>query len=299
MPPPLWSPHPVPAPSLIDYLHQLQSQGVTHVPIDDQARAVLRELYTRGSARRPKKTKPAPATTKARNASAAAELSTPATPTPAAQPTILATGSTPAEKIASLAATAKTWAPARALGTLRDTLVFSAGDPSADFMLVGEAPGHQEEQKGEPFAGPSGAKLDQILKAMGLSREQVYLSNVCKFRPATKNQTVNNRKPSPEEMATSLPFLKAEIDIVKPRVIVALGATAAQGLVGSDKPVGQLRDEWHQFQGIPLRVTFHPSYLLRQEEGLGEKRKVWEDMLAIMAKLGLPISEKQRSYFQK
>jgi DNA polymerase len=100
-------------------------------------------------------------------------------------------------------------------------------------------------------------------------------------------------------MATSLPFVKAEIDIVKPSVIVALGGSAAQGLLGSDKPVGQLRESWHQFQGIPLRVTYHPSYLLRQEDGLGEKRKVWEDMLAIMDKLGLPISEKQRSYFSE
>ena len=100
-------------------------------------------------------------------------------------------------------------------------------------------------------------------------------------------------------MATSLPFLKAEIDIVKPRVIVALGASTAQGLLGSEKTVGQLRESWHQFQGIPLRVTYHPSYLLRQEEGLGEKRKVWEDMLTIMEKLGLPISEKQRGFFKK
>ena len=178
-------------------------------------------------------------------------------------------------------------------------MVFSAGNPEADFMLVGEAPGFQEEQKLEPFVGPAGEKLNQILKAMGLAREKVYISNVCKFRPATRNQTTNNRKPSPEEMATSLPFVKAEIDIVKPSVIVALGGSAAQGLLGSDKPVGQLRESWHQFQGIPLRVTYHPSYLLSQEDGLGEKRKVWEDMLAIMEKLGLPVSEKQRSYFKK
>ena len=114
-------------------------------------------------------------------------------------------------------------------------------------MLVGEAPGFQEEQKCEPFVGPAGEKLNQILKAMGLAREKVYISNVCKFRPATRNQTTNNRKPSPEEMATSLPFVKAEIDIVKPSVIVALGGSAAQGLLGSDKTVGQLRESWHQF----------------------------------------------------
>ena len=266
---------------LLDYLKQLENQGVTHVEIEDRARSVLRELYTRGSARRPAKT-----------GIANKRQTSPAN-------SIVAQGTTAAEKITSLASIAETWQPARALGSLRDTMVFSTGNPEADFMLVGEAPGFQEEQKCEPFVGPAGEKLNQILKAMGLAREKVYISNVCKFRPATRNQTTNNRKPSPEEMAISLPFVKAEIDVVKPRVIVALGGSAAQGLLGLEKPVGQLRDSWHQFQGIPLRVTYHPSYLLRQDDGLGEKRKVWEDMLAIMEKLGLPVSEKQRGYFQK
>lgn len=176
-------------------------------------------------------------------------------------------------------------------------MVFSTGNPEADFMLVGEAPGYQEEKQHEPFVGPAGQKLDQIVTAMGLSRAEVYLSNVCKFRPAMKNQTTGNRKPSPEEMATNLPFLRAEIDIVKPKVIIALGGTAAEGLLAEKKAVGQLRGDWYQFQGIPLRITYHPSYLLRQNEGLTEKRMVWEDMLAVMEKLGLPISEKQRAYF--
>ncbi|MDB4618414.1 uracil-DNA glycosylase, partial [Akkermansiaceae bacterium] len=199
--------------------------------------------------------------------------------------------------IASLAAQCLNWQPSKALGTLRDRMVFSTGHPEADFMLVGEAPGYQDEKEQLPFAGPAGQKLDQIVKAMGLERSQVYLSNVCKFRPSMKNQTTGSRKPSPEEMATNLPFLRAEIDIVKPKVIMALGGTAAEGLLDEKKAVGQLRGDWHQFQGIPLRVTYHPSYLLRQNEGLSEKRMVWEDMLAAMEKLGLPISEKQRAYF--
>lgn len=287
MPTALWSPPAVATPSLLDYLHQLQKQGVSHIEVDDRARSVLRELYTRGSARRPAPQKTTSIPT--------ADSPSPTSPVPAQ---IRATGHTPAEKIASLAAIANTWPPAKALGSLRDTMVFSFGNPEADLMLVGEAPGYHDEQKREPFVGPSGAKLDQILSAMGLSRSEVYISNVCKFRPATKNQTTNNRKPSPEEMATSIPFLKAEIDVVKPRAIIALGASAAQGLIGTEKPLSQLRESWHQFQGIPLRVTYHPSYLLRQEDGLGEKRKVWEDMLAAMDKLGLPVSEKQRSYFK-
>ncbi|YCM44032.1 uracil-DNA glycosylase [Verrucomicrobiaceae bacterium 227] len=283
------------APTILDYLHQLQNQGVTHVQVDDEARAVLRELYTRGTATKARKAPaPAPATT----STGSTATTSPSSASPDISSGIRATGNTPEEQIASLRQTAATWPPARALRTLRETLVFSCGNPQADLMLVGEAPGYHDELKGEPFVGPAGAKLDQILKAMGLSRDLVYISNVCKFRPATKNQTTNNRKPSPEELACSLPFIQAEIDVVKPKVIIALGASAAEGLLKQSAPVGQLREAWHQFQGIPLRVSFHPSYLLRQEDGLGEKRKVWEDMLAAMEKLGLPISEKQQGYFK-
>ena len=261
-------------PTIPDYLKQLKRQGVEYVEIDDEARAVLRELYTRGSARK----QPVVA--------------------PVAQ-TIQVVGTTSAEKIASLATQAANWSAAKALGTLRDKMVFSVGNPDAHLMLVGEAPGYQEERQGQPFVGPAGQKLDAILKAMGLSREEVYLSNVCKFRPAMKNQTTGNRKPSSEEMAATLPFLCAEIDVVRPDVIIALGAAASEGLLKQRQAVGKLRGEWRQFQGIPLRVTFHPSYLLHQQEGLKEKRQVWEDMLAVMEKLRLPISERQRSFFKK
>ncbi len=272
----------MPSPTITDYLHQLQREGVTHVNIDDQARNILREIYLRG---------------RAKPSASPQETATPAEATPAEATEVIATGDTAAEKIASLVALCENWAPAKELGTLRDTMVFSVGDPEANLMLVGEAPGHQEERQAQPFVGPAGQKLDSILKAMGLSRDAVYISNVCKFRPSTRNQTTNNRKPSPEEMAATLPFLRAEIDIVKPSIIVTLGATATEGLLNSNQAVGKLRGEWHQFQGIPLRVTYHPSYLLHQNEGLGEKRKVWEDMLAVMEKMSLPISEKQRSYF--
>ena len=176
-------------------------------------------------------------------------------------------------------------------------MVFSTGNPEAELMLVGEGPGYQEERQKMPFVGPAGQKLDAILKAMGLQRPDVYLTNVCKFRPMMRNQTTGNRKPTPAEMASTLPFLRQEIDIVRPAVIIALGATAAQGLLDSTDSVTSLRGQWHQFQGIALRVTYHPSYLLHRQEGLAEKRKVWEDMLAVMERLPLPISEKQRNYF--
>jgi uracil-DNA glycosylase family 4 len=136
-----------------------------------------------------------------------------------------------------------------------------------------------------------------ILKAMGLAREEVYISNIVKFRPATPRQTTNNRKPSPKEMASCLPFIRAEVEIVKPGCIIALGGTAAEGLLGINGSVGSMRGSWHEFGGIPVRVTYHPSYLLRSQSDLSTKRQVWEDMLAVMERLGMPISDKQRGFF--
>ena len=176
-------------------------------------------------------------------------------------------------------------------------MVFATGNSDARIMLVGEAPGYEEERKREPFVGPAGQKLTDILKAMGIPREEVYISNIVKFRPATPRQTTNNRKPSPEEMAACLPFILAEVEIVKPECIIALGGTAAEGLLGISGSVGSMRGSWHEFGGIPLRVTYHPSYLLRSQSDLSTKRQVWEDMLAVMERLGMPVSEKQRGFF--
>jgi DNA polymerase len=192
---------------------------------------------------------------------------------------------------------------ARALGTLRETMVFAVGNPEARLMLIGEAPGYQEERQREPFVGPAGEKLTQILKAMGLPRESVYISNICKFRPAIEgggDQGTKNRKPTELEMRVCLPFVKAEIEIVRPVCIVALGATAAEGM-GLSGAVGKLRGQVHEVNGTPMIVTYHPSYILREEKeggGMQVKRQVWEDMLSAMEILGLPISEKQRGYFR-
>lgn len=133
--------------------------------------------------------------------------------------------------------------------------------------------------------------------AMGLPRTEVYISNIVKFRPATPRQTTNNRKPTPEEMAACLPFVRTEIAIVKPQCIIALGGTAAEGLLGLEGTVTSMRGPWHDFEGTPVRVTYHPSYLLQSGGSTPVKRQVWEDMLAVMEKLGLPISEKQRGFF--
>ena len=209
-------------------------------------------------------------------------------------------GATIEEKLAALRVMAETWEPARAMESLRKTMVFAVGSPQASLMFVGEAPGAEEEKVGEPFVGPAGQKLTAIIKAMGLDRPQVYISNICKFRPAMDNQGSGNRKPTAEEMRACLPFVLKEIDLIKPKVIVALGATAAEGL-GIPGTVGGLRGKFHSTSGIPTMVTDHPSYLLREEQtgdGIRATRQVWEDMLKVMEKLGLPISEKQRGYFQ-
>jgi len=202
-------------------------------------------------------------------------------------------------RLSELRERAEGWAPARALGTLRETMVFAVGNPFADIVFVGEAPGSEEERMGEPFVGPAGQKLTKIIAAMGLRREDVYISNICKFRPAMENQGSGNRKPTLEEMQSCLPFIVAELGIVEPRMVVALGATAAEGL-GLKGAVSGLRGRFHDAYGIPMRVTFHPSFILREERdngGMRVKRQVWEDMLAVMDFLRMPVSEKQRGYF--
>lgn len=194
----------------------------------------------------------------------------------------------------------------RALGTLFETVVFAVGNPQADLMFVGEAPGAEEEKQRKPFVGPAGQKLTQIIQAMGYSREDVYISNIVKFRPKKGDgrfQGSSNRKPDPTEMAACMPFIRREIEVVRPKVIVALGLTAAEGLLEVGGTLSSLRNGVHTFQGVPVIVTYHPSYLLRQE-GEGDpvkakraKRAVWEDMLRAMEILEIPISEKQRNFF--
>ncbi len=292
-----------PVDALIDFLRTEEARGITHVHLDEESRQILRDLNVRSK-------RPAAATT------AIAATVTPAEHVPterpkislAAAPTAKVTasttelrieGDTPAEQIDSLRRQAETWAPALSLRTLKSTMVFSVGNPEAEIMLIGEAPGYQEERQKEPFVGPAGQKLTDILKAMGLAREQVYISNIVKFRPAMPGQTTNNRPPTDEEMASCLPFICAEVSIVKPSCIIALGGTAAKGLLNRDDAVAKLRGCWHEFAGVPVRVTYHPSYLLRGTSGNDDKRKVWEDMLAVMELLAMRISEKQRGFFSK
>ena len=279
---------------LLEFLEAEQARGVSHVHLDEGARDGLRELFekARGGAKIT-----AQPTTPPVSARVEMPLEAPPQPAPAVSLELTTDSSTRAGKLADLRRQAENWAPARALGTLRETMVFATGNPDARVMLVGEAPGYQEEKEREPFVGPAGQKLNDILKAMGISRAEVYISNIVKFRPATANQSTNNRKPTPEEMAVCLPFVRAEIGIIQPQLIIALGGTAAEGLLGLAGSVTSMRGKWHDFEGTPVRVTYHPSYLLQSGGSNPVKRQVWEDMLAVMEKIGLPISEKQRAFF--
>ncbi|HEX3890863.1 MAG TPA: uracil-DNA glycosylase [Verrucomicrobiae bacterium] len=184
------------------------------------------------------------------------------------------------------------------LASSRKNVVFGVGSIDAQLMFVGEAPGADEDMQGEPFVGAAGQLLTKIIQATGLSRADVYIANILKCRPDTPGQSYGNRKPTPEEMATCIPYLHEQIDLIQPKVIVALGATAVEGLLGKTVGITKLRGNWQMYRGTPLMPTYHPAYLLRNQ-AMSEKRKVWEDMMAVMEKLGMPISEKQRNYFLK
>ena len=178
----------------------------------------------------------------------------------------------------------------------RTQVVFGVGNPEAELMFVGEAPGEDEDRQGEPFVGKAGQLLTKIIETMGFPRAEVYIANVLKCRPDMPKGESGNRKPRPAEMQTCLPYLRQQIEIIQPRALVALGATAMEGLLGETSPMNRLRGRWHEFNGIPLMATYHPAYLLRNQ-ALSEKRKVWEDMLMVLEKLGGPITERQRNFF--
>ena len=185
------------------------------------------------------------------------------------------------------------------LSATRTQTVPGEGSPTAQIVFVGEAPGAEEDAIGEPFVGKAGDLLTRIIQAMGLSRETVFIANVLKCRPDTPGKSSGNRKPSATEMATCLPYLEEQIAIIRPKVMVALGATAIEGLMRrTSVQVTRIRGQWFDFHGIPLMPTYHPAYLLRNDS-ITEKRKVWEDMLAVMEKLQLPISQRQQNFFLK
>jgi uracil-DNA glycosylase len=286
------------------YLEQRRAAGASHVALRPDSLERLR-TYRQGRRARAEEVRRLVETDSEPVLAAATLMQETAAPVPtpaAPDPVLSVPGTSKAEKLAALAALAETAPEPRALGSLRETMVFATGSPEAELMFIGEAPGAEEERQREPFVGPAGQKLTGIIKAMGLDRDRVYISNICKFRPAMPDQGSSNRAPTREEMRACLPFILTEIDIIRPKVIIALGKTACEGL-GIEGPVSRLRGRFFEVRGIPAMVTFHPSFILREERlaggGLEVKRQVWEDMLQVMEKCGLSISAKQRGFFQR
>lgn len=163
----------------------------------------------------------------------------------------------------------------------RTQIVFGVGDPTARLMFVGEGPGADEDRQGEPFVGRAGQKLNEMIRAIGLDRSQVYIANVVKCRPP------ENRTPEPDEVATCSPFLFRQIAAIGPKVIVALGAPATKTLLGTREGITRIRGQWGEFRGIPVMPTFHPAYLLRAYT-VENRRRVFEDLKAARARLDLP-----------
>ena len=160
----------------------------------------------------------------------------------------------------------------------RRHIVFGTGDPGAQLMFVGEGPGADEDEQGLPFVGRAGQLLNNMIQAMGLERKQVYIANVVKCRPP------GNRVPERDECDTCSPFLLRQIEVISPKVIVALGATAAKTLLGAVESMAKLRGQWHDFHGTRLAVTYHPAYLLRDPR---QKKEAWKDLQMVMQHLGL------------
>ena len=206
---------------------------------------------------------------------------------------------TKAERLAALKKQTSACTICPHLAKSRTQVVFGVGNPEAKLMFVGEAPGADEDEQGEPFVGRAGQLLTKMIVAMELTREQVYIANVLKCRPDMPAKSSGNRKPTRTEMDACLPYLRAQVAVIAPQAIVALGATAVEGLFGPQKTnISRLRGSWRELDGVPVRLTFHPSYLLHNQD-ISLKRLVWEDLLAAMERLSLPISEKQRGFFLK
>lgn len=197
-------------------------------------------------------------------------------PLPAAPPVRLdEEASARVGELAALAALAAGCTRCR-LAEGRTKVVFGSGNPSAQLMFVGEGPGADEDRQGLPFVGAAGELLTKIIQAIEMTREEVYIANVVKCRPP------GNRDPQPDEVAACRGYLDKQIALVRPRAIVALGKVAAQTLLGNDSPIGRMRGQWYQVQGIPAMVTYHPAALLRNP---ALKRPTWEDMQQVRDRL--------------
>jgi uracil-DNA glycosylase family 4 len=313
--------------ALTDELRRLKSAGVKTVAVSDESLAALRKVVAArrhdetgdrkpetGDRRQESGTKasgtvPSPAFSSSTSQSPVSGFRSPVSPAAAAAaptlppaPTVKLPEGDKATRWAALLDTVINDPVCKANVRSGKKVVLGVGTLDARIMFVGEAPGAEEEIQGEPFVGPAGQLLTKMIQAMGLKRSDVYIGNIMNWRPqmptAEGREQVGNRPPNEEEMRYCLPYLRAQIEVVKPELIVALGSTAAQGLLGfgSFKALGDIRGRWHTFADKPLMVTYHPSYILRNQSNRS-KRMIWEDLLKVMERGALPVSDKQRSFF--
>lgn len=303
--------------ALTDELRRLKAAGVKTVSVSDESIVRLRKAQSRARPELTQNRPAAPATPPVRRADVSpAESVRPKSasrPPVETKPEVVVSSIPPpvpfvlppgdkASRMAALRAQVLGDVTCCANVRAGKKLVVGVGSVDAKIMFVGEAPGSEEELQGEPFVGPAGQLLTKMIGAMGLTRGEVYIGNIMNWRPQMPvNESgvqYGNRPPTNEEMNYCLPYLRAQIEIVNPDLLVALGTTAAQGLlgVGSFKALADVRGRWTEFAGKPLLVTYHPSYILRNQSNRS-KRMIWDDLLKVMERAGLPISEKQRGYF--
>lgn len=272
--------------ALTEELRRLKACGVERVSVSgDGLEALRRSVEGRPSAAGPARA-PAPA----------------AAPAQAAPPVVALPGGSKETRWAALRQLVADDPVCRSKVRPGKKVVLGVGNLDAAIMFVGEAPGAEEEVQGEPFVGPAGQLLNRMIGGMGLSRADVYIGNILNWRPdlpvGPDGVQTGNRPPTESEMAHCLPYLRAQIEIVDPRLLVALGSTAAKGLLGPRAfgALGEVRGRWHDLGGRPLMVTYHPSYVLRNPTNR-TKRLIWEDLLKVMERASLPVSEKQRRFF--
>ncbi|MCX7826470.1 MAG: uracil-DNA glycosylase [Verrucomicrobiae bacterium] len=285
----------------IGYLESLKRAGVTHVAVRRETLEALDRPVAPPAARAASS---APYAIRHTSPAAAPQPASIAVPAPCAEvqdmfaERIRYTGATKAEKMASLREQALVCAKCKHLAASRTQVVFGVGNPETELMFVGEAPGADEDAQGEPFVGRAGQLLTKIIQTMGFNRADVYIGNVLKCRPDTPGAQSGNRAPTDAEMKTCLPWLQAQIEIIQPKVIVALGAVALRGLIPElSAGITRLRGNWLLYRGVPLMPTYHPAYVLRAYT-LENRRAIWEDMLKVLEKLGRPITPKMRNYFK-
>ena len=274
----------------------------THFELDARARAMLEEMGVRvwwpmpqAQASVPESDAASPAV---QDAPAVQAVQAPTTPvraaavrtqlpelTPAAKPVAMAPGPLPEVQDLGWPALEQAVQQCQACGLCqsRKNTVFGVGDVQAQWMVIGEAPGENEDLQGQPFVGQAGKLLDNMLRAIGLDRQAtgqagVYIANTLKCRPP------GNRNPEPQELSTCAPYLVRQVQLVKPRIILAMGRFAVQSLLQTSEPIGKLRGRVHQYQGVPVVVTYHPAYLLRNP---ADKAKAWADLcLALQTQQG-------------